>query len=210
MRKRIIIAAIISIMIIIIFGIILLSFKDINAYYFYVNGDDRIDILLNKNKKCIYNDTYLNYVDEKCSYTILFDKLTIKFDDNEIVYEFSDNKLMSISNEKIILDIETKNISVFLKIDSTLDNINEIDYYFKNNNYIDKYIFTSKEDSKNQMIENDPSVEHIFEFLDENPLLDSYYVILKSDEYYNKLINELNEYDFIEDIKVLERDFNID
>lgn len=70
-------------------------------------------------------------------------------------------------------------IVVYLKEDVTEEKVDNIKSELKSQDNIEEYVFKSKEEWKTEMSEYDDAFETVLNYLDENPLLDSFIVKVK-------------------------------
>jgi cell division transport system permease protein len=85
--------------------------------------------------------------------------------------------IVSYNVENITKDLEHElSIVVYIKKDATEDNINELKEKLDNMENIDSYTYKSKDEWKLEMKNSSEALNTTLEYLDENPLLDSFIV----------------------------------
>lgn len=105
--------------------------------------------------------------------------------------------LLSLNANKIISDIEHQNeIVVFLNDDIDEYQINNISIFFQNTKSIDTFEFVDKDEALKNHIEIIGSEPSLFESLkDDNPLPDTYNVVLSDLSQIDKLISQIESLD---------------
>lgn len=92
-------------------------------------------------------------------------------------------------------------IVVYLKEDVTEEKIDNIKSELKAQDNIEEYVFKSKEEWKTEMSEYDDAFETVLNYLDENPLLDSFIVKVKEVRDLDETAEYIKAIDGIETVK---------
>ena len=102
------------------------------------------------------------------------------------------------------INIDNKNnefeFLVFIEKNTKEEEINKLEKNIQKIANVTNIEFKSKEEWKQEMIDNSDNFAEVFKGLDENPLLDSFTIYIKDICKLDKVVNEIKELDNIENI----------
>lgn len=93
------------------------------------------------------------------------------------------------------------NIIVYVKSDATEEDVNNVKLELENIKDIRKFSYTSKEEMKHELSEYDQSFKKVLDYLDENPLLDSFMVYVKDIKVLNETAKKIESIPNIDSVK---------